>query len=292
MVQKLLTRKKNSSQIRRVGIREKAQIKVKLFIHFGIYIYSSKAGRVYARLELMNKSLTVVIPVFNEEKDLPKNLPKLIDFLDKKMSAYQWEIIIADSASTDKTSEIAQKFAQSGRIKYLRLEQKGRGRALKKAWKSSESELLAYMDVDLSSDLEYFPKLINALEAGADIAVGSRLKKGARVFGRPLVREVMSRGYSLLFRSLFWTSFSDAQCGFKAITRETARKLLPVIEDNNWFFDSELLIIAQKAGFRITEIPIVWKDDPTSTVKVAKTAWGDIKGLVRLLFTRPWKKIH
>ena len=255
-------------------------------------MYSSKAGRVYARLELMNKSLTLVIPVFNEEKDLPKNLPKLIDFLDKKMSAYQWEIVIADNASTDKTPEIAQKFAQSGRIKYLRLEQKGRGRALKKAWESSESELLAYMDVDLSSDLEYFPKLILSLEEGFDIAIGSRLKKGAKVFNRPFLRGVMSRGYSLLFRSLFWTSFWDAQCGFKAITRKAAEKLLPLVEDTGWFFDSELLIIAQKAGFKITEVPIVWKDDPTSTVKVAKTAWGDIKGLIRLLLTRPWKKIH
>jgi len=237
-------------------------------------------------------SLTVVVPVYNEEVDLSANIPKLFSFLKEKMNAYDWEIVIADNASIDKTAEIGQKLAQDERIKYLRLEKKGRGRAIKRAWSETKSSYLAYMDVDLSSDLSYFPKLIKALEQGADIANGSRLAPGAEVSGRTLMREIMSRGYSFLFRSFFWTSFRDAQCGFKAIKAKAAARLLPVIRDTDWFFDSELLIIADKAGYKITEIPIVWKDDPASTVKVAKTAWGDVKGLIRLFIKRPWRKLR
>ena len=233
--------------------------------------------------------LCVVVPVYNEEKDLPVNIPRLEALLEEKMSSYDWEIIIADNASTDKTPEIAKNLSREERIKYLRLEQKGRGRALKKAWSLSKKEFLSYMDIDLSSDLSYFPRLIKSLETGADIAVGSRLAKGAKVSGRPLVREIMSRGYSLLFRSLFGTKFKDAQCGFKAIKKEVWDKLEPVLKDTHWFFDSELLIVGEKTGFTVFEIPIVWRDDPSSTVKVAKTAWGDIKGLCRLFIKRPWK---
>ena len=242
-------------------------------------------------VSMNRKSLSVVVPVYNEENDLPKNIPNLFSYLAKEMANYDWEIIIADNASTDKTPEIGKKLAMDERIKYLRLEQKGRGRALKRAWSESNCNFLAYMDIDLSSNLSYFPKLISALEQNSDIAIGSRLAPGAKVFNRTLVREIMSRGYSLLFRSLFWTSFRDAQCGFKAIKKKVAKKILPLIEDTGWFFDSELLIIAAKAGFKISEILIVWKDDPGSTVKVAKTAKGDIEGLIRLLLKKPWKKL-
>ncbi|MDP3994316.1 MAG: glycosyltransferase family 2 protein [bacterium] len=240
---------------------------------------------------MKNTGLCVVIPVYNEEIDLPVNIPKLLSFLEKKMSSHEWEIVIADNASTDKTPEIAQEFAKDKRIKYLRLEKKGRGRALRKAWNTSGKRILSYMDIDLSSDLSCFLKLVKSIENGADIAIGSRLAKGAKVVGRTPVREIMSRGYSLLFRSLFRTKFKDAQCGFKAIKKNVWDKLEPVIEDKYWFFDTELLIISQKAGFIISEVPIVWRDDPDSTVKVAKTAWGDVKGLYRLFVEMPWKKL-
>lgn len=241
---------------------------------------------------MQKKSITVVVPVYNEEKDLPLNIPKLFSFLERNMLSHDWEIVIADNASTDKTSEIGKRLAKKSGIKYLRLAQKGRGRALKTAWNASKSDILAYMDVDLSSDLSFFPRLIGALEAGADIAIGSRLVAGSKVYGRPLLREIMSRGYSLLFRIVFLTSFSDAQCGFKAVKKEVWDRISSAVTDTGWFFDSELLIIADKAGFEITEIPVTWRDDPASTVKVAKTAWGDIKGLARLFFTRPWKKLR
>lgn len=239
----------------------------------------------------MKKSITIVMPVYNEEVDIPKNVPLLHTFLSKNMSQYDWEILIADNASTDNTKKVSENLAKRKGIRYFRLDKKGRGRALKITWNKSKSDYLAYMDIDLSSDLDYFPKLISALVDGADIAIGSRLAKGAKVIDRPVIREVMSRGYSLLFRTLFFTRFKDAQCGFKAITKEAANKILPVVRDNVWFFDSELLIIAQKSGYKIAEVPITWKDDPNSTVKVMKTAWGDIEGMMRLLKTKPWKQL-
>ncbi len=239
----------------------------------------------------MKKSITIVMPVYNEEADLPKNIPILHSFLSKNMGQYDWEILITDNASTDNTKKVSEKLAQTRGIRYFRLDKKGRGRALKMTWNKSKSDYLAYMDIDLSSDLNYFPKLISTLENGADIAIGSRLAKGAKVIDRPLIREIMSRGYSLMFRTLFFTKFKDAQCGFKAVTKKAANQLLPLVTDPAWFFDSELLIIAQKSGFKIAEVPITWRDDPNSTVKVAKTAWGDIEGMMRLLRTRPWKKL-
>jgi len=237
------------------------------------------------------RSITIVIPVYNEELDIPKNVPKLRDFMAEKMQSYDWKIVIADNASTDKTREVSKKLTRHKNIDYVRLEEKGRGRALKSVWEKSNTYFLAYMDVDLSSDISYFPKLIESLESGASLAIGSRLAPGAKVYGRTPFREIMSRGYSFLFRSLFWTSFRDAQCGFKAIRKSAANKILPLVKDNGWFFDSELLIIADKAGFNIEEVPILWRDDPASTVKVAKTAWGDIEGLLRIFIKRPWRKL-
>lgn len=238
-------------------------------------------------------SISFVIPVYNEERDLPRNIPILHKFVKSNFESYSWEIIIADNGpSCDKTPEVSKELEKkySG-VKYILVPRPGRGGALKEVWLKSKSDYLVYMDVDLSSDLKFLPKLVGVLEEGADIAIGSRLARGAQVYGRTLMREIMSRGYNILIKLMFWTSFADAQCGFKSITYGVAQKLLPHITDNTWFFDSELLIVGEKAGFKIAEIPIVWRDDPRSTVKVAKTAWGDIKGLVRLFLTRPWQNI-
>lgn len=236
--------------------------------------------------------LAVVVPVYNEEVDLLKNIPILSSFLEKEMESYDWEIIIADNASNDKTPEVSRELvSENSKVKYVRLEKKGRGRALKTVWLKSNKDLLSYMDIDLSSDISFFPKLIEKLTLGKDIAIGSRLANGAKVINRPFIREVMSRGYSLLFRTFFGTKFKDAQCGFKAITKKAAEKILPLVNDTGWFFDTEMLVVAQKAGFKIEEVPITWRDDPNSTVKVAKTAWGDIKGMWRIYWERPWKNL-
>ncbi|MCH8208041.1 MAG: glycosyltransferase family 2 protein [Nitrospinae bacterium] len=231
----------------------------------------------------MRGTVDVVIPVFNEEKVLPRNIVILADFL-KANLRNPWQIIIADNASTDNTRSVSEMLSErySG-INYLHIPQKGRGRALKAAWLDSTADIVSYMDVDLSTDLSYFPRLVESLEEGYHVAIGSRLSKGSRVT-RSIKRELISRSYNLLIKSMFFTPIEDAQCGFKALTRKTAQAIVPHIKNDNWFFDTELLIIAAKRGYKINQLPVKWDDDPTSTVHIASTATEDIKGLLRLRF--------
>lgn len=231
----------------------------------------------------MRATVDIVIPVFNEEQALPRSIVILADFL-KANLRNPWQIVIADNASTDKTQSVSEMLCErySG-INYLHVPQKGRGRALKAAWLDSTADIVSYMDVDLATDLTYFPQLLESLQEGYHVAIGSRLSKGSKV-SRSVRREVVSRGYNLLIKSMFLTPFQDAQCGFKALTRQTAQAIVPHIKNNNWFFDTELLIIAAKRGYRIKQLPVKWDDDPSSTVNIARTATEDIKGLLRMRF--------
>ena len=227
----------------------------------------------------------VVIPVLNEERALPVCVANLLDFLGDN-SPYPFRIVVADNGSSDRTPEIAEALSQEHKqVTWSRLEIRGRGRALRKAWLESDADILTYMDVDLSTGLEAFPPLVRAVgEEGYDLAIGSRLMKGSLVEKRALKREITSRGYNIIIKSMFFTRFSDAQCGFKAISSEAAQILVPRILDQAWFFDSELLILAEKGGYRIKDIPVHWVDDPDTRVRVIKTATDDLKGLFRLRF--------
>ena len=233
----------------------------------------------------MALTVDVVIPVLNEERALPVCVGELRDFFARNPGP-GWRILVADNGSTDRTVEVAEELMTPlGDLSVTHLELRGRGRALKQAWLESDADVLCYMDVDLSTDLRSLPEIVEAVaEGGYDLAIGSRLLKDSDVVGRTLKREITSRAYSLLFRSMFFTGFRDAQCGFKAIKRDAAQKLVPLVVDNAWFFDSELLIIAEKNGFRIKEIPVRWIDDPDTRVRIISTAWEDIKGLLRLRF--------
>ena len=231
----------------------------------------------------MSATVDIVIPVFNEEQALPRSIVILADFL-KANLRNPWQIVIADNASTDRTQSVSEMLCErySG-ITYLHIPQKGRGRALKAAWLDSTADIVSYMDVDLSTDLTHFPPLVESLQEGYHVAIGNRLSKGSKV-SRSIKREVVSRGYNLLIKSMFFTPFQDAQCGFKALTRQAAKAIVPHIKNDNWFFDTELLIIAAKRGYRIKQLPVKWDDDPTSAVNIAGTATEDIKGLLRLRF--------
>ncbi len=236
-------------------------------------------------------SVDVVVPVYNEEDDLPKTIPVLRDFLSSPAFPYAWRIVIADNASVDGTPEVGRRLAEEDGdlVEYVRIEQKGRGRALKQTWQASPMDIVSYMDVDLSTDLEAFPALIGAIaEDEYDIAVGSRLATGARV-QRSLKRRVLTRGYNILIGALMRTRFSDAQCGFKAVSREVAQRVVPLIEDNNWFFDTELLILSEKLGYRIKDVPVAWLEDADTRVNVRATVLEDLRGLMRLRRTRPWR---
>ena len=231
----------------------------------------------------MPATIDLVIPVYNEEAALPASIRTLLRFLDTSLTN-PCRIIIADNASTDGTERVSRHLCrEDARVHYFHLPQKGRGRALKATWLASAADIVAYMDVDLSTDLAHFPEVVQALESGYHVAIGSRLSRESRV-SRSFKREFISRSYNLLIRAMFFTPFPDAQCGFKALTRHAAQSILPHVENNNWFFDTELLIIAAKRGYRIKSVPVKWDDDPTSTVHIVSTAAEDLKGLLRLRF--------
>lgn len=244
-------------------------------------------------MPIKKQSVEIVIPVYNEERELEDNILKLVSYCAKGLSHYDWHVTIADNASIDNTPVISATLAKKNpRISHFRLEQKGRGRAIKQVWSHVESDYYAYMDLDLSTDLKHLPNLLAALADGYDIAIGSRLTKGSIVEGRTFIRELTSRALNFLFIQMFFrTKFTDAQCGFKAVTREVVDNLIPHILDNGWFFDGELLITAEKSGYKIYEEPVHWIDNPGSTVRLISTISGDIDVMVRLLRTKPWKKL-
>jgi putative flippase GtrA len=226
--------------------------------------------------------LDVVIPVYNEEADLAACVNRLHAYLSAELP-YAFRITVADNASTDRTWLIAQGLARRlPEVSACHLEAKGRGRALQTVWQASDAAVLAYMDVDLSTDLAALLPLVAPLISGhSDLAIGSRLARGSRVVRGPK-REFISRSYNLLLRASLSARFSDAQCGFKAIRADVARRLLPMVHDTGWFFDTELLVIAERAGLRIHEVPVDWIDDPDSRVDIMRTAIDDLKGIARL----------
>ncbi|GAA4248859.1 bifunctional glycosyltransferase family 2/GtrA family protein [Dactylosporangium darangshiense] len=232
--------------------------------------------------------LDVVIPVYNEEADLGPCVRRLHRHLSESFP-YPFRITVADNASTDATPAVAAALSvELPGVEVLRMAEKGRGRALKRAWSASDAPVLAYMDVDLSTDLNALLPLVAPLLSGhSDVSIGSRLARGSRVVRGPK-REFISRSYNRILRTALSARFSDAQCGFKAIRRDVAEQLLPMVEDTGWFFDTELLVLAQRAGLRIHEVPVDWIDDPDSRVDIVATALADLRGIARLgraLFT-------
>ncbi|MFC6090911.1 glycosyltransferase [Saccharothrix lopnurensis] len=227
--------------------------------------------------------LDVVVPVHDEERDLAPCVRRLHADLVRGFP-YTFRITIADNASTDRTAEVADALARElPGVTAVHLPHKGRGRALKAVWSTSDAAVLAYMDVDLSTDLAALAPLVAALVSGhSDLAIGSRLARGARVVRGPK-REFVSRCYNLILRGTLAARFTDAQCGFKAIRADVARRLLPHVEDTGWFFDTELLVLAERAGARIHEVPVDWVDDPDSRVDIVPTAVADLRGVARVM---------
>jgi putative flippase GtrA len=224
----------------------------------------------------------IVVPVRNEERDLAPSVRRLVGYL-RDGFPFRARVTIADNGSTDTTWAIAAQLARElPEVRAVHLDQPGRGRALRAIWSQSAADVLAYMDVDLSTDLNALLPLVAPLLSGhSDLAIGTRLAWGARVIRGPK-RELISRSYNLLLRTLMGAGFSDAQCGFKAIRREAARALLPLTQDTGWFFDTELLVLAERAGLRIHEVPVDWVDDLDSRVDIVATALADLRGMARL----------
>jgi putative flippase GtrA len=227
--------------------------------------------------------LDVVVPVYNEQVALADSVRRLHRHLTEQFP-FTFRITIADNASIDATPEVAARLADEfDEVRVCRLELKGRGRALHTVWSTSDAPVLAYMDVDLSTDLAALLPLVAPLISGhSDVAIGTRLSRDSRVV-RGAKREVISRCYNLILRSTLSAKFSDAQCGFKAIRADVAQGLLPHVADTGWFFDTELLVLAERSGLRIHEVPVDWIDDPDSRVDIVATAVADLKGVARLL---------
>lgn len=227
--------------------------------------------------------LDVVVPVHNEQTVLAKSIHRLHEHLSQTFPL-SFRITIADNASVDGTAAVAAGLAaELPGVRVVRLAEKGRGRALRTVWSSSDAPVLAYMDVDLSTDLGALSTLVAPVASGhSELAIGTRLGRGSRVV-RGAKREIISRCYNLILRAALAVRFSDAQCGFKAIRADVAQRLLPHVEDTGWFFDTELLVLAQRSGLRIHEVPVDWVDDEDSRVDLVATAVADLKGVVRLL---------
>lgn len=230
----------------------------------------------------------IIVPVHNEAHVVAANVARLHGYLSDRFP-FSWRITVVDNASTDGTWDIARQLGASlPGVRALHLDRKGRGLALRTAWNQSDAQVVAYMDVDLSTDLDALLPLVAPLVSGhSDIAIGSRLTPGSRVVRGPR-REVISRGYNLLLRLVLRTRIRDAQCGFKAGRAPAVRALLPLIEDDGWFFDTELLVLAERSGLRIHEVPVDWVDDPDTRVQLWRTAVADLKGVWRILRHPRW----
>jgi glycosyltransferase involved in cell wall biosynthesis len=201
---------------------------------------------------------------------------------------FSWQITIVDSASTDGTLRVARRLMyELPEVGAMHLPATGRGLALRTAWTASGADVVAYMDPGLSTDLHGLLPLVAPLLAGhSDLAIGTRLHPAARVTRSPK-RELISRAYNRLLRVALRARFSDAQCGFKAIRADAAHELLAFVQDDDWFFDTELLTLAQRRGLRIHEVPVDWTEDGDSRVEIVSTALADVRGVARLLVHRP-----
>jgi glycosyltransferase involved in cell wall biosynthesis len=224
----------------------------------------------------------IVIPVHNEERTLRASITSLLDFLGRGTMFFEASVVIADNASTDGTFAVARALEREHpAVTALHVPRKGRGGALKAAWSASRADVVSYMDVDLSTNLRFFPLLIHGLALGYDIAIGSRLLQASQT-RRSFKREILSRTYNRLVKLLFRNRFSDAQCGFKALRADVFRDLLPHVEDTDWFFDTELLLQAERRGYKIFEVPVEWIEDLDSRVRIVRTAFDDVRGLIRV----------
>ncbi len=225
----------------------------------------------------------ILLPVYNEEHILEKSIVELRKFLQENVSDFDWIITVGDNASTDNTLKIAKELSERFEdVRVFNLDKKGRGRMVKYAWDKSEADVLSYMDIDLSTGLDAFPPMIRSIIDGYDISIGSRQYKGAKTT-RSLKREIISRGYIKVLKLFLGFPYSDAQCGFKAVSKQVVNEFFPHIIDDEWFFDTELLQMGYKEGLKVKELPVTWIEDTDSRVKIARTMWLDLVGVYRMM---------
>lgn len=230
------------------------------------------------------RTVDIMIPVLNEAHVLEKSVATVREFCAANLP-YAWRVVVVDNGSTDGTQAVAQRLKEQSPqdVDFYTLQERGRGRALRYAWTRSTADVCAYMDVDLSTELTALRRIVDPiLEQGYDVATGSRLHKGRSQVTRSKKRYLLSKTYNIMVRWTLNTRIRDHQCGFKAASRRAIERVVPQIQDQTWFFDTELLVLAEKQGFKVAEVPVRWIEDQDSRVKIVKTAWDDIKGILRL----------
>ncbi len=225
----------------------------------------------------------ILLPVYNEEHILEESVKALREYLKENVSDFDWVITIGDNASTDNTLAVAKSLSEKfDDVRVFNLDKKGRGRMVKYAWEKSDADVLSYMDIDLSTGLDAFPPMVRAIIEGYDIAIGSRQYKNSKV-KRSFKRELISRGYIMVLKLFLGFPYTDAQCGFKAVSKKIVKEFFPHIIDDEWFFDTELLQLGYKEGLKVKELPVTWIEDTDSRVKIARTMWLDLKGVYRMM---------
>lgn len=228
----------------------------------------------------------IALPVLNEEDVLRGTVEKLRRFARESLPEWETVIVVADNGSTDATEAIGRRLAAGlPDVRYFRLAKRGKGLAIAAAWRSEAADVYAFMDADLATDLAALPPLLAGVRRGAGLAVGSRYGNGSRV-ERSALRKALSLGYRLFLRLAFGTRLADAPCGFKAASPEVVAAVLPRVRNLRWFFDTEFAVRAERAGYRIDEIPVVWRElrpaGRKSRVRIAALVAEYVREVMRL----------
>jgi len=230
--------------------------------------------------------LSIVIPVYNEEKRIGDSLKKIVQFLDQK--DYEWEILIVDDGCRDRTISIAHEILDGRQYRIMKNEKNmGKGASIRRGMLAGRGEICLFSDADLSTPIEELDKLIGPIREGCDVTFGSRAMKGSELVVRqPLHREMMGRSFNLLVQLLHLPGIKDTQCGFKMFTRKAAQAVFPLQEMKGFCFDVEILVLARRLGFKIREVPVRWIDSPQSKVSPIRDSLSMFADLVKLKFRR------
>jgi glycosyltransferase involved in cell wall biosynthesis len=240
--------------------------------------------------ELDSLCVDVGLPVFNEEAALRRSVELLHGYLESS-ATFRWRIVVIDNGSTDRTAALAMELGRElDGVELLQLGSRGKGRALRRLIETSEADIVSYMDIDLSTNLVYHGLLIEGIRCGYDICFGTRLMQGS-LTRRSLRREIVSRVFNRLVQLAFGAKFSDASCGFKAFRRDTVKALLPLIGSDSWCFDVELLLVAERNGMRLFEIPVEWIEGGQSKVELPKVTAEYLRELLRIRATLASKRL-
>lgn len=234
----------------------------------------------------MNKpKLLITIPCYNEEIVIEKTTFQLIDYANEHLKDYDWKLLILDNNSKDKTWQIAQSIRDKNPDLIIldQVRTPGRGAALRESWgRHLDFDIYSYMDADLATDIKDLAFLISRVKDGSDFVAGSRYIPYSNV-KRSFVRKFLSLIYNILLRLVLHVSFKDAQCGFKAFSKKLVKDLIPKTTDNGWFWDTELMIIASRFGYKVEEVPVTWREVRDelrrSTVSVWSEIWRNLKNI-------------